>query len=112
MPVRSDGRLNREEALHWIAYKVSWQISSRGQHRAREIVEAGYGHYRPPGADYAPDPETTELSVSYNDDGSIELYYIDVDGVRVVEHHKEAWQYHGFKSPEEYARWREQHQAA
>ena len=42
LPVRSDSKLDREVALHWIERNIYFQIGSHGSTRARQLIREGY----------------------------------------------------------------------
>src|SRR4051794_8133944 len=84
MPVREDNKLNREACIAWIADKyVRRSGGNGGIKRARELIADGYA-----GAER----ERSELRYCYLEDGSVEWYYIDTDGERVVERRQEVWE--------------------
>ena len=104
MPVRKDKRLNREECIGWIADHYKHRSGGNGGiRRARQLLSDGYAGV---------ERERSERKYCYLDDGSVEWYYIDVDGERVVERRQEAWEHLGFKSEEAYVRWLQRHRAA
>jgi predicted transcriptional regulator len=42
LPVRSDGKLDREQALYWIKRNIYYTLSSHGSTRARHLIRAGF----------------------------------------------------------------------
>ena len=42
LPVWSDGKLDREQALRWIKSHIYFQLGSHGSTRARQLIRDGF----------------------------------------------------------------------
>ena len=42
LPIRSDGKLDREQALYWIKSHIYYTLSSHGSTRARQLIREGF----------------------------------------------------------------------